>query len=193
MTRHLDLALHYKDSGSTGGFTAVASDGTIDRDGEVIAPHAFDPLPTKVPVHLNHGGVLVGSGRPRYEGGRLLLDATFAPTTQAQETRELVRTGHLDRLSVVFLKLKDKVVQGVRTITQGELLAVDLVSIPSNRGTQVLASRGFAAGMTPDDARRFLDSVVKDMVDLELRDARRALARDQGPASRWVENFIKEL
>lgn len=193
MNHHLDLEVRaYKDAGP-GGFVAIASDGSVDRDGEVIDPHAFSPLPAKIPVHMGHGGPLVGSGRPFYERNELRVSASFATTPQAQEARELVKGGHLEQMSVVFLKTVDKFVQGVRHITKGELLAADLVTIPSNRGTRVLAARGMGQGMTVAEARRFLDQTMHDLIDLDLKDVERLLARDRGPASRWVDNFLKEI
>jgi HK97 family phage prohead protease len=190
---HLDLEVRdYKDAGS-GGFTAVASDGSVDRDGEIIDPGAFEPLPSKVPVHLGHGGPLVGSGRPRYAGTRLLIDATFAVTKQAQEARELVKGGHLEQMSVVFMRGQDKVVQGVRHITKGELLACDLVSIPSNRETRVLASRDYSGTMTVAEARRFVDKTIRDLVRMDLEEVEQLLAAERGPASAYVHNILKEL
>jgi hypothetical protein len=126
-----------------GTWTAVASVPSVDRDDEIVAERAFEPLPRQpVPVRDAHfGGQLVGSGRPHYQGNQLLLEGRFASTPRAQEVRTLVVEGHLASMSVVFLPLADEQVDGRRNITRAELLAVDFGEIPSNRDARVLAAR----------------------------------------------------
>ena len=83
-----------------GGFVAVASTASVDRDGEVILPGAFNPLPASLPVHINHTANvrdLVARARPYYEGGRLMIEARFASTSAAQDARTLVTEGILRR------------------------------------------------------------------------------------------------
>jgi hypothetical protein len=138
----LALVKAFDDAG-TGSWTAVASSPSIDRDDEIVEAREFEPLPAKVPVRSAHfGGELVGSGRPYHRGSDLHIDGSFASTPRAQDVRTLVREGHLEHMSVVFLPKKDRSVEGRRHITRGELLAVDWVEIPSNRDARVLAVRG---------------------------------------------------
>jgi hypothetical protein len=76
-----------------GAFEAVASAPTLDRDGEIVAKGAFNPLPASLPVHVDHqwsADGLVGSARPFYSGDNLLVRGTFAGTARAQEVRQLV-------------------------------------------------------------------------------------------------------
>ena len=42
------------DRANAGGFTAIASNGDLDRDGERILPGCFSPLPDSIPIHLDH-------------------------------------------------------------------------------------------------------------------------------------------
>jgi len=138
---------------ATGGWTAVASTPSVDRDDEVLQARCFVPLPEQVPVRSAHfGGEQVGSGRPYYVGDRLQIDGTFASTSKAQEVRTLVKEGHLTTMSVVFRPLTDRRVDGRRHIVTGELLAVDWAEIPSQRDARVLAVRGLRPGLTGDDA-----------------------------------------
>lgn len=139
--------------GQNGTFTAIASTGSLDRDGEILLPGCFDPLPTSVPVHFGHPRadlpaepIVVARGRPYYSGDRLMLDAYFASTAQAQHARQLVNEGVLDAVSVMFIVKKKETRKGVPTVVSAELVAIDLVTIPSNRDALVVSSRAFPGG-----------------------------------------------
>ena len=85
---------------AVGGFLAIASTGDLDRDNEIISPGAFDPLPQSVPIHQDHvmtAAGVIGRGRPFYQDGKLMLDARFATTADAQTVRAKVLDGTLDR------------------------------------------------------------------------------------------------
>src|SRR5688572_15205731 len=89
-----------------GGFTAIASTGTLDRDGEVISPGALNPLPNSIPVHLDHTTTaenVIARARPYYDGPRLMIDATFGSGPKSQEARQKVAEGLIDSVSIVFL------------------------------------------------------------------------------------------
>lgn len=138
-----------------GGFTAIASTGSLDRDGEIVQPHALT-LPKSVPVHSDHVFSvenIVGRGVPYYRGDSLMIDVTFDSSEKAQELRRKVVSGLVDSMSIVF-KGTWKTIDGVRTCVSGELLAVDLVSIPSQPDARILAARGWGRGpATTDEAR----------------------------------------
>jgi hypothetical protein len=137
-----------------GGWTAVASAPTLDRDGEVIAAGALWWSSVDLPVHLNHElrvESLVGRAVPRYQGGKLIIDGVFAGTELAASTRQLVLDGVLTTMSVVFIDSQRRNVEGVPTITRAELVAVDFVSIPSNRDAVVLSVRSLQ-NRTPGQA-----------------------------------------
>lgn len=82
---------------------------------------------------------LVARGRPYYSGDQLLVEASFASTKDAQEVRQKVADGVIDSLSIVFLGKRWETIDGVRTCVSGELLAADLVSVPSNARASALA------------------------------------------------------
>lgn len=199
-----------------GGFTAVISDGDIDRDGERIAPGALSPLPASVPVHLDHtmaASSVVARGVPRYSGDRLLIDATFASTKDAQVVRQKVADGVIDSLSIVFRGLRWETIAGVRTCVKGELYAADLVSVPSNSRARVLSYRAFdLAGDAVAQARWVAWDALRHMALTEAASAKRYLAAATGrggaradvdamlaevldptPARSAVRNFIRSL
>jgi HK97 family phage prohead protease len=130
-----------------GGFTAVAASGDLDRDNERIMPGCFAPLPATVPVHLDHrmsAASVIGRGRPYMVGDKLRIDANFASTKDAQDVRQKVADGVIDSMSIVFRGLDWKDIDGIRTCVKGELLAADLVSVPSNSGARILSSRSMS-------------------------------------------------
>ncbi len=182
----------------SGGFVAVASTDSVDRDGEVIAPGAFNPLPASLPVHMNHSmnvRDLVARARPYYQGGRLMIEARFASTTAAQEARTLVTEGILDSVSVVFYAAKKEQRAGVPTIVTGELLAVDLVSIPSNRDALVMSSRSYTsdARSIAAQARSVSADALLALARVEIREARRLLAKTgPGPQRQRVDTLIRD-
>lgn len=128
-------------------FLAVMSAPTVDRDNEIIDSGAFDPLPEKITVDIDHAlsvEKVVASGQPFYDrSGKLMIRGTFATTQLAQDTRTLVREGHVDRMSVTFREAtREKNPEtGVIHIKSAELLNVAFVVIPSNRDAAVLAAK----------------------------------------------------
>lgn len=146
-----------------GEFLAIISDATLDRDGEVIDPGAFEPLPQKITVDIDHWMSVqrtVGSGKPFYSGDRLMLRGRFASTDTAQEVRTLVTEGHIDRMSVAFRRAERRDVDGVPHIVRAELLNVAIVAIPANPSAAILAAKaGFDQGvMTVDEVRKLYDA-----------------------------------
>lgn len=128
----------------TGGFTAVISAPTLDRDGEVLDGGCFNPLPDRINVDIDHGmsvATTIGSGRPYYDGGNLMIDATFSSIPRAQEVRTLVTEGHIRGLSVTFMDATSAVKDGVRHITKAELLNVAVCPVPANREALVVSAK----------------------------------------------------
>lgn len=125
---------------AAGEFEAVLSAPTLDRDGEVVAAKAFDPLPEWIPIDIDHRmGVrdTVGSGQPFYEGDILKLRGSFASTELGQEVRTLVKEGHIRKMSVVFMNPKREVRDGVPHVVKAELLNAAIVTIPANREADI--------------------------------------------------------
>lgn len=132
-------------SDGNGEFEAVLSVPTVDRDGEVIDPKAFEPLPEYIPIDIDHGmsvSTVVGSGAPYYDGDVLKLRGTFASTELGQEVRTLVLEGHVRKMSVAFMaaqRAEDE--NGTPHIVKAELLNAAIVAIPSNREADILAAK----------------------------------------------------
>lgn len=142
-----------------GGFVAVASTPSLDRDGDKLERKEWiEPLPDHITIDIDHEMSVrgtVGSARPYFsEDGQLMIEARFASTTQAQETRTLVKEGHIRTVSVAFLTDKSKKSGEPRR----ELLNVGIVAIPSNRDAVILNSKEAAVVQTGVDHLR---SMVK--------------------------------
>lgn len=183
-----------------GGFTAVASTGSIDRDGEVIQPGCFVPLPESVVVHADHVpsvSNVVARARPYYDtSGRLMIEGTWGSGADVQSVRQKVLDGLIDSTSIVFMGHRWDTIEGVRTCTAGELLAVDLVSIPSNRDARILAARSLRTPrpVTTEEARF---QALQALMEIELATAKAALAHSHDTplrsASADVRRFLRSL
>ena len=174
------------ETADSGGFTAIASNGDLDRDNERLQPGCFSPLPKSIPVHLDHqmsAEGVIARARPYYSGDDLMVDATFDAGSKAQEIRRKVNDGILDSLSVVFKGSKWKDIDGVRTLVDGTLLAADVVSIPSNSGARILSMRSVRGSyaemvreVTADAllilARAEIAEIKRDMLNLPPPDNR---------------------
>ena len=133
--------------GPNGAFEAILSAPTLDRDGEVIDPKAFEPLPERITIDIDHGmtvATTVGSGQPYYDGDVLKIKGAFSSIPRAQELRTLVTEGHVDRMSVTFMDAERSTKDGVPHVTRAELLNAAFVPIPSNREAAVLVAKAFA-------------------------------------------------
>lgn len=188
------------DSADAGGFTAIASTGEVDRDGERILPGAFSGkgLPASIPVHLDHtmrAADVVARARPYYVGDELRIDATFGTGTAAQEARRLVADGLVDTVSIVFLGEKWQTIDGVRCLVQGNLLACDLVSIPANASARVVSVRSLDRSSAARQAARAAQAdALLTIARAELTEAK-ALIRStdpRGPTRQMVDDLIAD-
>lgn len=140
----LDIDLKAVEDGKFGGFEAILSTPTLDRDGEIVDPKAFDPLPARIPIDVDHGMSVVttvGSGAPFYDGDVLKIRGTFASTPLAQEVRALVKELHIDRMSVAFMNPKRETKDGVPHVVRAELINAGIVCIPANREAAITAAK----------------------------------------------------
>lgn len=151
--------------GPNGGFTAVLSTPSEDRDGDRLHRTEWqEPMQDRYPLDIDHGMSVadtVGSFHPYFEGDRLMMDAVFASTAKAQDTRALVTPDengirHISSVSVAFMTDKTK----KSGEPQRELLNAGIVAIPSNRDAVILASR--AANALKD---AFSDATEGDVPD----------------------------
>jgi hypothetical protein len=147
-----------------GSFEAILSAPTLDRDGEVIDGKAFEPLPDRIPIDIDHGmtvATTVASGQPYYDGDVLKIKGTFSSIPRAQELRTLVTEGHIGHMSVTFMGADRSDKDGVPHVTKGELLNAAFVPIPSNRESAVLVAKAFAPADGEIKAVDLTDRVVQ--------------------------------
>jgi HK97 family phage prohead protease len=179
------LDIKIVDDGDPGTFVAVISTDRLDRDGEKLAAGCFKPLPEMVPCHVDHVfsvDSLVGSGRPYYEAGELRMKGTFASTAKAQEVRELVRSRHLNAMSVGFIRQKTEKQKGVPVVTRGTLLEASFVTIGSQPDARILAVR--ALGDEDENVRLRAWAMALAYRDQELVPQRASLEADRNDLPR---------
>lgn len=131
-----------------GSFYCVLSDESHDRDKEVVDAKAFDPLPGKMSVDVDHGLTVastVGSGIPTYEGNLLTIKGTYSSIDRAQEVRTLVREGHVTMMSVAFINgEREKDQKGVTHVRKAELINATFCPVGVNRNAQMLAAKAMS-------------------------------------------------
>lgn len=136
--------------GPTGGFTAVLSTPSEDRDGDRLMRDEWKEFTQeRYPLDMDHGMSVadtVGSFVPYFDGDRMMMDAVFAKTAKAQDVRALVTPDengirHISSVSVAFMTDKTK----KSGEPKRELLNAGIVAIPSNRDAVILASKAASA------------------------------------------------
>jgi HK97 family phage prohead protease len=122
-----------------GEFEAILSVPTVDRDGEIVDAHAFEPLPGEIPIHKFHDfSSPVATATPFYDGDVLKARGTFDPDPESQAIRAKVGRS-IRYMSVGFMAATRSDQDGVPHITRAELLEASFVSVPSNREAAILA------------------------------------------------------
>lgn len=154
--------------GQHGGFTAVLSTPSQDRDGDRLARKDWMPLPERLPLDADHGmsvAATIGSFEPYWSGDKLMMRAYFADTPKAQEVRALVRGRHVTGVSVAFRTDRDRKSAGQ---PYRELLNAGVVAIPSNPDAVIVDAKSavnalFAEALTKtiagDDASALLQAI----------------------------------
>lgn len=147
-----------------GEFEAILSAPTLDRDGEIVAPKAFEPLPEHITIDVDHAlktSGVVGSGVPYYDGDILKVKGRFASTILGQEIRTLVTEGHIRTMSVAIRGAQKETKDGVTTIKAGELLNAAFVAVPANREALIVAAKAGArhSGRDREALATYLDAV----------------------------------
>jgi hypothetical protein len=134
-------------SDGPGTFSLILSTDAVDRDGEVVESGAFNPLPDHISMDLDHGmsvATTVGSGKPFYNSaGQLQVDGTFASTELGQNTRTLVREGHIRTASVAMIpRQKTKSADGKTVrIVSADILNGAFTPVPSNTTATILSAK----------------------------------------------------
>lgn len=169
--------------GPNGGFTAVLSTPSLDRDGDRLQRDEWQEFTQeRYPLDIDHGMSVadtVGSFVPYWDGDRMMMDAHFAGTAKAQDTRALTTpdptTGirHISSVSVAFMTDKSKKDGEPRR----ELLNAGIVAIPSNRDAVILASKAAHAlkdafsdateGDVPDEVKAAVLEAISPAAETE--------------------------
>lgn len=157
-----------KDSGE---FEAILSMPTLDRDGEIIDAYAFEPLPAKIPIDVDHGvgtEKTVGSGVPFYDtDGTLWIRGTFASTPLGQNTRTLVTEGHVGFMSVMYMNaVYENGDDGIPHLRKGELLNAAITPVPSNRQAAILAAKSAEKAVRSAKDHAAIQAIFNNVVQL---------------------------
>lgn len=130
------------DYGPNGGFTAVLSTPSLDRDGDNLKRSEWiEPLPESVPLDVDHGmtvATTIGSFRPYFDGEKMMMEARFSSLKQAQDVRTLIDEKHIRTVSVAFMNDRKSQKDGK---PYRELLNAGVVAIPSNRDAVITHSK----------------------------------------------------
>lgn len=126
-----------------GSFDIILSTSDRDRDNEVVSSKSWKlPLPAVIPINVDHSpsvSDVIGSGRPWIDAdGNLRVVGKFASSDAAQHVRGLVAEGHVQSVSVEFLRRKGADGQPVN-----ELVGGAFVSVPANPEARVLQAKAF--------------------------------------------------
>ena len=135
---------------------------------------------------------VIGRGKPFYNDGKLMLDARFASTPDAQTVRTKVRDGVLDSLSIVFRAIEWDKSSGTRTLVKGELLAADIVSVPAQPNARILSMRSFQHTAARDMARETAADALLALARAELAECKAMGYGLPGPHRRNVDALIHQ-
>ena len=140
-----------KDYGPHGGFTAVLSTPSEDRDGDKLFREEWKEFTQeRYPLDMDHGmsvATTIGSFRPYFDGQKMMMEANFAGDELSQRVRQLVTpdpdTGirHIQGVSVAFMVDKTK----KDGAPKRELLNAGVVCIQSNRDSVILGAKAVSA------------------------------------------------
>lgn len=140
--------LHIKSLSDTGQIEGLAAGyGNVDSHGDVIAPGAFAKsigaakANDRWPVMLLHHDPKRPVGRwdsfTEHSDGLIAKGTLALGASDGREAMALLKAGALTGLSVGFTDAKRDYGSGAKTITEGNLMEVSLVAMPSNPKTRV--------------------------------------------------------
>lgn len=159
-----------------GTLTAVASNASLDRDGEIILPTAFtkhldryraNPVILAAHTHRSFDGwpTIIGSAaKIAIEEGELWFEMRFAETDLAKQWQSLYESGHAKAFSVGFIPMAGDFKQmpdksaSVYVHTEVELLEISAVAVPAN-------PEAVARGLDRDEIEQIVDARVKKALE----------------------------
>lgn len=166
-----------------GEFVVALATADRDREGDELHGSEWEtPLPqhiTFVNDHTHKVNSIVGSATPTLEGEQVMCRGTWATTQNAQDTRELVKGGHLTNVSVAYREKRD-----ARTgMVSRELINGSFVVVPANPMAKVLASKALGDdNELTDEAKDFIKSVVTEALSVKS-DTETQAPEDTGSAA----------
>ncbi len=152
----------------TPSYRFIASTNSKDRHGEAILQSGWE-----LDNYLKNSQVLYGHDSWSFPIGKtvkleltdnaLIADIVFASkeaNEKAEQVRLLVEEGILSAVSVGFIPKDIQDIDGVRTITQAELLEISIVPIPANQdAVRIAKSKGFSLeGLIEKDVDEDVDT-----------------------------------
>lgn len=192
----------------TPSYRFIASTNSKDRHGEAILQSGWE-----LDNYLKNSQVLYGHDSWSFPIGKtikleltdnaLIADIVFASkeaNEKAEQVRLLVEEGILSAVSVGFIPKDIQDIDGVRTITQAELLEISIVPIPANQdAVRIAKSKGFTLdGLLEkdvDDVETVLDftgEINEDGQTATIRDAEGNVVQDDAPVVERDE-LVQEL
>ena len=113
---------------------------------ERFLPGAFQPLPTDLPLTIQHERSRI-IARQGGAGGLQLIDtekslevrATLPQTREGEDAHLMVRSGLLRGLSIEFYSISERQEQGIRVLDKARLTAISAVDDPAFSGSEIEA------------------------------------------------------
>lgn len=150
---------------------AVATDTSVDRDGEIVDPAGLDLTnflknPVLLYAHDYRSDPIGKVISIKREGSRILFTPEFAVgiSERAKQYFELCKQGFLNAFSIGFIPKEwadrdDGTGNRTRVFTKSELLEISLVPVPANPNALILARtyKGFEGG------KGFDEQIIKDI------------------------------
>lgn len=152
---------------------AVASDSSIDRDGDIIVASGLDTSnyernPVVLYAHDYRSDPIGKTIAIKKEGERVLFTPQLAVdiSERAKMYFEMVKDGILNAFSIGFIPKEWTDRQNAdgsytRIFTKTELLEISLVPVPANSNALVLARE--YAGKMEGEQKQIAESIVKDL------------------------------
>jgi HK97 family phage prohead protease len=148
----LEHAKAFVTSKGEDSFHILASNDSVDRDGESIQHSAWEKTvedfkqnPVLLWAHDYSKPPIGAVENLKVTGNGLEGDIRFANTDFAQDIKGLYADGIMSSFSVGFLPKQRENVEGVPTYTEVELLEISAVPVPANRAARVMRAMKSAA------------------------------------------------
>lgn len=179
--------------------SAIVSDATVDRYGEIVKQDwKLDNFKKNPVILFGHDAMQVIGKATRIEviAGKLHATIKFATTARAEEIYQLFKDGSLRAFSVGFrptnVKFEKHGDREVAVLTGNELLEISAVAVGANANALAVSVKS-----APVRAKRYEDLTTRERHDLAHRDraafdalrADHVTRRDTPPVARTGEQW----